>query len=499
MNADSWTAPLPESPSVSAPTTLANLVGGVWTDDGDGTIAVGDPADLDAVVAHIPAMRAADIDHVYDAAARGAREWAAAGALERGAVLLRAAELLRARRETIATDLVREMGKTLAEATVEVTKAADFFAYYGAMGRSPVGVLLADARPGVEVSVRTEPVGVVLAITPWNDPLLTPARKLAPALFAGNAVVLKPATQTPIVALHLARALDDAGLPAGVLNTVTGRGAEISPALLGDRRLTAVTFTGSNAVGQSLRDTLGSTAVRLQTELGGKNATAVLADADVEKAAATIAAAAFAQAGQRCTATSRVVVQRPVADALVSALVARAGTLRLGSGLDPQTTMGPVVGPGQQAEILDYVAGALSEGARAVTGGAERPDGALANGCFVAPTVLVDVDPAMTIWREEVFGPVVAIVVADDFDAIMDAVNDSIYGLSAAVFTRDLAAARAFAARADTGQVSVNLPTSGWDVHHPFGGFRASGSAFKEQGTEGLQFYTRVKTIAIGA
>jgi len=485
---------------VSTATLRPNLIGGAWLEEGrDGRIDVLDPSDLDSVVGTVPALDPAEVTAAYASAAEGFRRWRAAGTLERAGVLAGAARLLRDRSEQIATDLVHEMGKTLGEATVETAKAADFLDYYASLARLPVGHLLADARPGVEVAVRTEPVGIVLAITPWNDPLLTPARKLAPALFAGNAVILKPATETPLVALHLARALHDAGLPAGVLGTITGRTSTIAGALLGDERLAAVTFTGSTAVGTSLRRTLGDRNVRLQTEMGGKNASVVLADADLELAAATVAAAAFGQAGQRCTATSRVIVDRSVAHEFTELLVAHARHARLGPGLDPETMMGPLVSKPHQEEVLSHIARARSEGAGVLTGGGAPAEPALARGCYVAPTVLGGVTPGMSIWRDEAFGPVVAVREAAGLEEAIAAVNDSAYGLSAALFTRSLGSASRFSAAVDVGQVAINLPTSGWDVHQPFGGFRQSGSAFKEQGLEGLRFYTRVKTVATRA
>jgi aldehyde dehydrogenase (NAD+) len=346
--------------------------------------------------------------------------------------------------------------------------------------------------------VRTEPVGVVLAITPWNDPLLTPARKLGPALFAGNAVILKPAMETPVVAVHLARALDDAGLPAGVLGLAVGHIEEIAGPLLSDHRLDAVSFTGSTAVGRGLRRQLADSGVRLQTEMGGKNASVVFADADLELAVTTIAAAAFGQAGQRCTATSRVVVQREVADALISGLAARARALRVGPGGTAGTQVGPLVSMRHRDSVQKHLEEAVKDGATVHAGHEEQRGADFAHGCFVAPTVLGITDPARAaIWRDEVFGPVVVVLTVDGFDAAVTAVNDSRYGLAAAVFTRGLRTAHEFAEQVDAGQVSVNLPTTGWDVHMPFGGFRDSGSAFKEQGLAGLRFYTRLKTVAV--
>ncbi len=485
---------------MSETVSFGNLIGGEWVEaGGEGTLPVTDPSDVERVIAHVPAMSAADVAALFDAAATGARVWRQTRPLERARVMFGAARLLRERGESIARDLVCEMGKTLAEASVEVTKAADFLEYYASLARLPLGVELADARPFVNVAVRNEPVGIVLAITPWNDPLLTPARKLAPALFAGNAVILKPATETPLVSLHLAAALHDAGLPAGVLGTATGRASRIAAALIADPRLAAVTFTGSTAVGLQLHRDLAGRNVRLQTEMGGKNASVVLADADLELAAATIGAAAFGQAGQRCTATSRVIVDHAVAGDLLPRLVAEATRPKLGPGLAPETTIGPVVSRAHQAEVLAHVDRARAEGAELLAGGGAPSDPPLAQGCYVQPTVIGSVSREMSIWREEVFGPAVAVLEVDGLEQAVHATNDSVYGLSAAIFTRDLGSAAYFAEHVNTGQVAVNLPTSGWDVHQPFGGFADSGSPFKEQGLEGLRFYTRVKSVAVRA
>ena len=477
---------------------MPRLVGGAWREPREGhAIDVVDPADTRRVVARVPEMDPAEVAELYELAEAGAVVWAATSPLERAAVMVRTAALLRERAAEIAADLVAEMGKTRAEADGEVGKAADFFDYYASWARRPYGQLLHDARPGTETSTRTEPLGVVCLITPWNDPLLTPARKAAPALISGNAVVLKPAGETPLVALHLARALDDAGLPAGVLGVVLGRASRISAALLDDPRLAAVSFTGSTEVGRSLQRQLAGRDVRLQTEMGGKNATAILDDADLALAIPTVAAAVFGQAGQRCTATSRIVVDRAVAEEVIAGLVEAARALRPGPGGEPGTTMGPLVSSRHRDDVLGHIARAEADGAVLAVGGSAPAGPEFEHGCYVLPTVLRDVTPQMAIWREEVFGPVVAVRVVDGFDEAVEAVNDSVYGLAAGVFTRSLGRAHEFARRVEAGQVSVNLPTPGWDVHLPFGGFGASGSPFKEQGAEALRFYSRVKTVAI--
>ena len=475
---------------------VKNLVDGEFREAHTSTVIdVLDPATRGDVVARVPAMDAEDLEAVFAAAERGARTWKAVGPLARGRILFTAANLIRSESAELVDVIVSEMGKTRAEATGEVGKAAEFFEYYGGMGRLPFGGLLPDARPNTFAMQTSEPVGVVLLITPWNDPLLTPARKLAPALIAGNSVVIKPATETPVIALRLAEILNRAGLPAGVLGTVTGRGSEIGDILSADRRIAAVSFTGSTSVGKDLQRRLAGSGVRVQTEMGGKNAAVVLDDADLDLAVPTIVAGAYAQAGQRCTATSRLIVQRGVAEELSRRVAAAVAGLRVGAGASDEVDMGPVVSFSAQKDVRERVSAGISEGATVI---ARSPLGAKEQeaGAFVEP-IFLDVNRDNSLWKEEVFGPVLGMLIVDDLGQAIEAVNDSTYGLSSAIFTKSLDAAYQFIAGVDTGQVSVNQPTSGWDVHQPFGGFKDSGSAFKEQGFEALNFYTRVKTAAI--
>lgn len=476
-------------------TVEANLVGGQFVTHAAGEpIEVRNPAN-DDVIGHVPAMDAADVDAVIAAAVDGAKRWKATGPLARGRIMLDAAALIRAEAPGLVELIVSEMGKTRAEATGEVGKTAEFFEYYGSVGRLPGGELIPDARPGTFAMQKREPIGVVLLVTPWNDPLLTPARKLAPALIAGNAVVIKPATETPIITLRLAEILHRAGLPDGVLGTVTGRGSDIGDLLTGDSRFAAVSFTGSTAVGLGLQRRLAGTGVRVQTEMGGKNAAVVLADADLDLAVPVIIAGAFGQAGQRCTATSRLIVDRAIAAELTARITTAVKNLRVGPGGSDAVDLGPVVSRAAQRDITARVSAGIVEGA-AVIARADVPEPLRRTGSFVEP-VLLGVDANNSLWREEVFGPVLGLRVVDGIDEAIDAVNDSSYGLSSAVFTRSLDAAFHFIDAVDTGQVSVNQPTSGWDIHQPFGGFKESGSAFKEQGLEALNFYTRVKTVAV--
>lgn len=476
-------------------TVEANLVSGQFVTTAAGEpIEVRDPA-TDEVIGRVPAMGPADVEAVIAAAVQGSKIWKATGPLARGRVMLDAAALIRAEAPALVELIVTEMGKTRAEATGEVGKTAEFFEYYGGIGRLPTGELIPDGRPGTFAMQKREPIGLVLLVTPWNDPLLTPARKMAPALIAGNAVVIKPATETPIITLRLAEILHRAGLPAGVLGTVTGRGSDIGDLLTGDARWAAVSFTGSTSVGLALQRRLAGTGVRVQTEMGGKNAAVVLADADLDLAIPVIMAGAFGQAGQRCTATSRLIVERAIAAEVTARMSAAVQRLRVGPGTADAIDLGPVVSRSARRDIVSRVDAGISEGAEILARAVIDPQ-LLETGSFVEP-VLLSVDHANSLWREEVFGPVLGIRVVDGLDDAIAAVNDSAYGLSSAIYTRSLDTAFRFIDEVDTGQVSVNQPTSGWDIHQPFGGFKESGSAFKEQGLGALEFYTRVKTIAV--
>ncbi|HEX4033558.1 MAG TPA: aldehyde dehydrogenase family protein [Solirubrobacteraceae bacterium] len=464
--------------------------GGEWLEDRN-------PAHPSEIVARVPASDEHDVADALDAAAAAYPVWRDTPPAARAGVLGAAAEWLREHTTEIAGLVSAEMGKTLAEATGEVARSADFFSYYASLHRLDRGERLADGRPGVEAEVRHEPLGVVLAITPWNDPLLTPARKLAPALAAGNTVVIKPASETPISVLALALAFEQTGAPGGILNTVTGPASRLVAPLLADERLAAVTFTGSTEVGLELQRALAGRNVRLQTEMGGKNASIVLSDGDLDLAAETVCAAAFGQAGQRCTATSRLIVERSVAADLLERLVRRARLLVVAPGDAAGSAMGPLVSERQMRSVLADIEGALADGAQLALGGSRLTEGELAEGWFVAPTILTGVTRDMRIWREEVFGPVLAVSVVDSLEEAISAANDSRYGLAAALFSSSLQTSRRFIEAVEVGQVAVNLSTSGWDVHQPFGGWKLSGSGFKEQGTEALHFYTRVKTVAV--
>lgn len=475
---------------------LKNLVNGNWVEGANGVLESVNPANRTDVVARVPAMSATDAVAAIDAASTALPEWRATPSIERGKLLFRAADLIRSRGEELRDLIVREMGKTLGEARIEVERSAEMLEFYAGTGRLSYGNLIPDRRPGVSAQTRREPIGVVLAITPWNDPIMIPCRKMGPALISGNTVVLKPSPDTPATSLVLAEIFAKAGFPAGVVNTVTGKIEEVGDAIVRDPRIAGITFTGSTGTGKYLRGALAGGTARLQTEMGGKNTAVLMADANVDEALAALLPSIFGQTGQRCTAVSRLLVHSSLLEEVTGKLIAMAESVIVGAGSVASTTMGPAVNERQLTRVLEMVGGAADEGATIAYGGHRAETDQLALGCFVEPTVFTGVTPQMGIWRNEVFGPVVAVASFDELDDAISLVNDTAYGLAAGIFTNDLAASQAFTDRVDAGQVVVNLPPSGWDVHQPFGGFKDSGSAFKEHGLEGLAFYTRIKTVA---
>ena len=475
---------------------LRSHIGGEWCDGGE-EVADINPATPAEVLATVSLAGADVAAAAVDAAAAMSPGWTATPPGVRGDVLRRAGDLLDERVERIARDLTREEGKTLAESIREVQLSARVLRYYAGQVFDPAGETYPSQNRGVLLFTRRDPVGVVSVITPWNFPVSIPAWKVAPAVAFGNTVVWKPAEIVPLVSVHLVTALRDAGLPDGVLNLVLGRGSQVGDVLTTHPAVGAVTFTGSNAVGRQVQERASAAGTKVQLELGGKNPAIVLADAALDRAADHIATAAFGGAGQKCTATSRVIVERAVADDLVERLVAQAKDWQPGDPLDPGSRIGPLASAGQQATVTGHLEAAAADGARAVAGGA-RLDGELADGYFVPPTVLVDVTPEHAVAREEVFGPVLVVLPVDSFDEAVALANDTPYGLTASVFTRDLGTALRFTERSRSGVIKVNQPTSANEFHVPFGGIKQSGAGEQELGKAARLFYTESKTVSIG-
>ncbi|GAB7011722.1 aldehyde dehydrogenase family protein [Halorubrum trueperi] len=472
-----------------------NYVGGEWVSSETGeTFDVQNPADPDETVASYQRSSAVDAAEAVAAAVDASDEWRRTPGPERGRVLRRAGTALADRKDEITEMLVAEEGKARPEAAGEVQRAIDIFHYFAGKAADLGGTVKGASSRDTTLYTREEPVGVAALITPWNYPIAIPAWKLAPALAAGNAVVLKPATLAPGVVLEIAAALDEAGLPAGACNVVTGPGSEVGSEFIRNDGTDAVSFTGSSRVGETVYEQATDAGKRVQTELGGKNPTLVTDSADPAEAAEIVATGAFGTTGQSCTACSRAVVHESVHDEFVEELVARAESIDVGPGLDHE--MGPQVSAAELESTLEYVDIAQSEGATLASGGG-RPDGdAVADGHFVEPTVFTDVDNDDTLACEEVFGPVIAVIEVDNFDEGLAVANDVEYGLSASVVTDDHTEAKRFVDEAEAGVVKVNEKTTGLELHVPFGGFkRSSSETWREQGDAGLEFYTIEKTV----
>jgi alpha-ketoglutaric semialdehyde dehydrogenase len=476
-----------------------NLIGGAWVGSEAGaTYATKNPADRRETVGLFPESTAEDARRAVDAAAAALPAWGRASPAQRAAVLYRAADLLEARAQELGELLTREEGKTLAEATSEVKRSAANFRFYAGQAPLITGQTFPAEEAGLLLYTRREPVGVVAAITPWNFPISIPARKIAPALAAGCTILFKPASNTPLIAVKLVEALVDAGVPPGVINLVIGPARTVGHVFVTHPAVKAVSFTGSTAAGVQIHRQV-ALGVRTQMELGGKNPLVVLADADLDQAAQTAAQGAFGQCGQACTATSRVLVERPVAARFVDKLLARVAQITVGNGLQPGVRMGPLASAAQEETILDYIRVGQAEGATLALGGRKLTGGDYDHGYFVEPTVFTDVTPQMRIAREEIFGPILSVLTVDSFDEAVSVANDSEYGLVAGICTRDLGRAQQFVEQAEAGVLKVNRGTTGNALNAPFGGLKLSSTdSIKEQGTVALDFFTRTKTVYVG-
>lgn len=449
------------------------------------------PSDTRDVVARTPDGDAADVDAAVGAASAAFPGWADASPELRSDVLDRAGTLLMERREQVGRLLSREEGKTLAEGVGETARAARILKYFAGEALRLHGQNLASVRPGVEIQTYRQPVGVFGLITPWNFPIAIPAWKTAPALAFGNTVVIKPAGPTPATAEALVAVLHEAGLPRGVLNLVIGRG-RVGQAIVDHPDVAGVSFTGSQGVGAGVAAGAVKRQARVQLEMGGKNPLIVLDDADLERAVQIALDGSFFATGQRCTASSRLIVQDGIHDRFVAALAEKVAALRVGDALDPQTQMGPAVSEDQMETSYRYIDIARGEGGRVVTGGErlklDKP------GWYVQPTLIADTSAAMRINNEEVFGPVASTVRVKDYEEALAVANGVEFGLSAGIVTTSLKHARDFQRRAKAGMVMVNLPTAGVDYHVPFGGTKSSSYGAREQGFAAAEFFTQTKT-----
>jgi aldehyde dehydrogenase (NAD+) len=479
-------------------TTYYNYIDGEWTSSNSGQLFENrNPANSDDLIGVFQKSTAKDVERAVDAARRAYESWRLVPAPVRGEMLYKVAQLLVQRKEQFARDMTREMGKVLAETRGDVQEAIDMSFLYAGEGRRMFGQTTpSELKNKFAMSIR-QPIGVCGIITPWNFPMAIPSWKIIPALVCGNTVVFKPATLTPLSAVNFVRVLEEAGIPKGVVNIVTGGGGEVGDAILNNPHVRVISFTGSTDVGRHVNEAAAPTFKKVHLEMGGKNVCMIMDDANLELAVDGCLWGGFGTTGQRCTATSRVVVHEKVYRTFLDEFIARAKALRIGDGSDESVQMGPAVSESQLETDMEYVKIGTDEGAKLLCGGNRLDKGAYARGFFHEPTVFADVDPKMRIAREEIFGPVVSVIPCKSLDEAIAIGNNVEYGLSASIYTQDLN--RAFTAMRElyTGIFYVNAPTIGAEVHLPFGGTKNTGNGHRESGIAALDLFSEWKSIYV--
>lgn len=471
-----------------------NLIGGTWTGGSD-TLEIRDPSNLDEVVGTYGMATAADVDAAFAAARRAQPAWRAATIEQRSMALDAISRMIFDQKDRLAEIMAREGGKTIPDALGEVVRAGHIARFFAGEALRIPGEKMGSVRPGVDVEITREPVGVVGLITPWNFPIAVSLWKIAPALAFGNAIVWKPSEKTPGISAAIAEIVAASGVPAGVFNMVIGRGPDVGAAVV--EGADAVSFTGSAATGRRIAVRCAERMVRCQLEMGGKNPLVVLDDADLDLAADLAVNGAYFQAGQRCTASSRLIVTSGIHDAFAKAVATRLEKVRIGPALDKETQVGPVIDESQFEKNLKYVEIGKQENARLASGG--NPLQLSTRGWFLAPTLFADTTNTMQINREEIFGPFASIIRVADYDEALTVANDTEYGLSAGIVTTSMKYARHFQFNVQAGMTMLNLPTAGVDYHVPFGGRKGSSYGPREQGRYAVEFYTMVKTSYLAA
>ncbi len=489
--------PAGSSQPAADPPTFRHFIAGEWCESTSGaTFESRNPADTRDIIGRFQAGTAADAAMAIRAADVAGALWRRTPAPKRGEILYAFGALMAQHKERLARAMTREMGKVLAEARGDVQEGIDIAFLMAGEGRRMFGDTTPSELPDKWAMSIRQPIGVAGIITPWNFPIAIPCWKMMPALVAGNTVVFKPSSDTPHCATLLVELMAEAGFPAGTVNLVTGGGAEVGDAIVDNPDVRVVSFTGSSETGRHLAIRAGRKLKRISLELGGKNAIVVMADADLDLATDGILWSAFGTTGQRCTAASRVVVERRVAEPLLERLERRARALRLGSGLDESIDVGPLINASAVDKVAGYIGIGRAEG-ELVLGGEPARDGDLANGHFFAPTIFRDVAPMDRIAQEEIFGPVLSVIPVDDYAAAATAVNQTRYGLSSSIFTSDANAAFRAMRDFETGIVYVNAGTTGAETHLPFGGWKDTGNGHREAGHAALDTFTEWKAIYV--
>jgi len=482
--------------AAAAPTELLQFIGGKWV-RGSGTreILSTNPADTRQVLAKFVSADKTDADKAMAAAQAAFPAWRDTPAPQRGRILMKAAQILRERKEELARMMTREEGKIYPEALGEMEKGITLVEWFAGEGLRLGGVSMPSELPKNMLYTTRHPRGVASIITPWNFPFAIPAWKISPALVSGCTVVFKPASLVPALAVEFVKILDEAGLPKGVINLLLGSGSSMGDCLVDDPRVKVVSFTGSNEIGKRVHTVAGARGIPVTCEMGGKNPAVIWGDADLNLALAGVMKGAFGSTGQRCTATSRLVLDERIADKFLGMLLGEIKKIKVGDGLAAGIGMGPAVDESQMNTDLEYIEIGKKEGAKLLCGGKRLTDGDLQHGYFVEPTVFDGVKPKSRLWQEEVFGPVLAVARAKTFEQALELANDCPFGLTCAIYTQDLTLAMRFSESIEAGMVHVNSPTIGGEAQVPFGGVKGSGVGEREMSKEGLHFFTELKTV----
>ncbi len=475
-----------------------NYINGKWVESKTGeTFENRNPANWDEVIGIFQRSGPEDVEEAVEAAKKAYESWKKVPVPKRGEIVRKAAELLMERKEKIAKLMTREMGKILKETRGDVQEGIDTAFYAFGESRRLHGETVPSELPDKMCLVFRLPVGVWGLITPWNFPIAIPSWKIFPAILSGNTVVFKPASDTPACAVELVKILEEAGVPPGVVNLVTGTGAKVGEAILSNPHIRGVSFTGSSEVGRRIAEICGKTLKRVSLELGGKNAQIVMPDADMNLALEGVIWGAFGTTGQRCTATSRLILHEDIYDEFIEMLVERAKKIKIGNGLDESVEMGPLINERQRETVHNYVEIGKKEGAKLVLGGEPYTEGECVKGWFYKPTIFIDVDPNMRIAQEEIFGPVVAVIKAKSLENAIEILNNSRYGLSSSIYTSDIKNAMKAITDIEAGITYINGPTIGAECHLPFGGVKDTGNGHREGGWTVYEIFTEVKTVYI--
>ncbi|MBT2730089.1 aldehyde dehydrogenase family protein [Bacillus sp. ISL-75] len=479
--------------------TFNNYIDGEWQESvSKKTFFSVNPANTEDLVGEFQASNKQDVKIAIEAAKNAFPSWSQTAPSKRAAILNQAASILEQNAAALAEELTREEGKHVDDAKNEVIRSAQTLRYYAVEGQSFTGETFPNDDANMKVSTEREPLGVVSVITPWNFPLSIPARKIAPALITGNTVVFKPSSDTPLIAFRLVEALDKAGIPKGVINFVTGKASDVGDLLVTHPAVRAVTFTGSTAAGEDIHSKASFT-TRTQMELGGKNPLIVMDDADLNLAATLTVNGAYSLTGQACTGTSRVIVLKEVKEEFVQKLVEKTSALKIGNGFEAGVKIGPLANEKQLKNVLKYIEFGKEDGAELVYGGEQLLTGDFEKGYYVQPAIFTNVKPNSRIAKEEIFGPVVAVIEVDTYEEAIAVANDVEYGLSASIVTNNLKIANQFTKDIQAGTVKVNRTTTGNLMNAPFGGLKKSStSTFRESGRVGLEFFTQLKTVYMG-